>query len=225
MRILLTFIVAIIWLPAFRISEQPGGKTTRYQLGTFQAALPIFIFYWYTVIWEISESPAAMLLTKNYSFVLNTFVQWYMPSDWHLFVIVDPCLLINCAQYDISRIWFISHRIVICINCIWLLQCYWSIKSKKSSKKTLNKIGPRTEPCGNPMSVVAHSQRASPVFTLCFPLVLSKEIAGFRCSVFRITGKAFARVLLGRLQVLAERILPKSQCGFRSKRSTIDLIF
>lgn len=44
-------------------------------------------------------------------------------------------------------------------------------------------------------------------------------------SLLSIAGKAFARVLLCRLQVLAERILPESQCGFRSKRSTIDMIF
>ena len=34
-----------------------------------------------------------------------------------------------------------------------------------------------------------------------------------------------ARLLLSRLQKLAERIYPESQCGFRPGRSTTDMIF
>ena len=44
-------------------------------------------------------------------------------------------------------------------------------------------------------------------------------------SLLSIVGKLFARVVLNRLQKLAERIYPESQCGFRSERSTIDMIF
>ncbi|MCP4267312.1 MAG: hypothetical protein GY777_17355, partial [Candidatus Brocadiaceae bacterium] len=44
-------------------------------------------------------------------------------------------------------------------------------------------------------------------------------------SLLAIAGKAFARVVLPRLQKLAERVYPESQCGFRSKRSTTDMIF
>ena len=44
-------------------------------------------------------------------------------------------------------------------------------------------------------------------------------------SLLSITGKAFARIILGRLQKLADRVLPESQCGFRSEHSTIDMIF
>lgn len=44
-------------------------------------------------------------------------------------------------------------------------------------------------------------------------------------SLLSITGKAFAKILLKRLQKLADRILPESQCGFRSNRSTTDMIF
>ena len=40
-----------------------------------------------------------------------------------------------------------------------------------------------------------------------------------------IVGKVFARVILMRLQKLAERIYPESQCGFRAGRSTIDMIY
>ena len=44
-------------------------------------------------------------------------------------------------------------------------------------------------------------------------------------SLLSIVGKVYARVALGRLQVLAERIYPESQCGFRKERSTVDMIF
>ncbi|XP_076030439.1 uncharacterized protein LOC143018741 [Oratosquilla oratoria] len=38
-------------------------------------------------------------------------------------------------------------------------------------------------------------------------------------------GKAFARVVLNRLQKLAERVYPEAHCGFRSERSTTDMVF
>ena len=38
-------------------------------------------------------------------------------------------------------------------------------------------------------------------------------------------GKAFARVLLIRLQKLASRVYPETQCEFRAGRSIIDMIF
>ena len=44
-------------------------------------------------------------------------------------------------------------------------------------------------------------------------------------SLRSIVGKVFARVILIRLQKLAERIYPESQCGFRAERSTVDMIF
>lgn len=44
-------------------------------------------------------------------------------------------------------------------------------------------------------------------------------------SLLSIVGKVFARVLLSRLQVLASRVYPESQCGFRANRSTTDMIF
>ena len=44
-------------------------------------------------------------------------------------------------------------------------------------------------------------------------------------SLLSIVGKVFARVILVRLQKLAERVYPESQCGFRAERSTIDMIF
>ena len=44
-------------------------------------------------------------------------------------------------------------------------------------------------------------------------------------SLFNIVGKLFAKFVLMNLHVLAERIYQESQCGFRSKRATIDVIF
>ena len=44
-------------------------------------------------------------------------------------------------------------------------------------------------------------------------------------SLLSIVGKVFARVLLHRLQKLADKVYPESQCGFRTGRSTIDMIF
>ena len=44
-------------------------------------------------------------------------------------------------------------------------------------------------------------------------------------SLLSVTGKVFAKVLLVRLQKLANQVYPESQCGFRSGRSTLDMIF
>ena len=44
-------------------------------------------------------------------------------------------------------------------------------------------------------------------------------------SLLSIVGKLFARVVVMRLQKLAERVYPESQCGFRAERSTVDMIF
>ena len=43
-------------------------------------------------------------------------------------------------------------------------------------------------------------------------------------SLLNIIGKLFAKVVLIKLWVLAERIYQESQCGFRAKRATIDMI-
>ena len=44
-------------------------------------------------------------------------------------------------------------------------------------------------------------------------------------SLLSVVGKVFAQVVLARLQILADRIYPESQCGFRSGRPIVDLIF
>lgn len=44
-------------------------------------------------------------------------------------------------------------------------------------------------------------------------------------SLLSIVGKVFARVILIRLQTLAEQVYPESQCGFRAGRSTADMVF
>ena len=44
-------------------------------------------------------------------------------------------------------------------------------------------------------------------------------------SLLSIIGKLFVHIILHRQQILADRIYPESQCGFSSKRSTVDMIF
>ena len=44
-------------------------------------------------------------------------------------------------------------------------------------------------------------------------------------SLLSVIDKVFAKVILIRLQKLAERVYPESQCGFRAGRSTIDMVF
>lgn len=45
-------------------------------------------------------------------------------------------------------------------------------------------------------------------------------------SLLSIAGKAFARIILNRLEKhVTHQVIPETQCGFRSNRSTIDMIF
>ena len=44
-------------------------------------------------------------------------------------------------------------------------------------------------------------------------------------SLLAIANKIFAKILLQRLLLVANYVLPEAQCGFRSSRSTIDVIF
>jgi hypothetical protein len=44
-------------------------------------------------------------------------------------------------------------------------------------------------------------------------------------SLLSVAGKLLARILLSRLLKIAEEVYPESQCGFRSGRSTTDMIF
>ena len=44
-------------------------------------------------------------------------------------------------------------------------------------------------------------------------------------SLLDIVGKLFGRILQDRLQLIAEKVLPESQCGFRKGRGCVDMIF
>ena len=44
-------------------------------------------------------------------------------------------------------------------------------------------------------------------------------------SLLDVVGKVFARILQERLQVVSEKVLPESQCGFRKGRGCTDMIF
>ena len=43
-------------------------------------------------------------------------------------------------------------------------------------------------------------------------------------SLLSVIGEVFAKVILIRLQKLAERVYPESQCGFRARRSSVDMV-
>ena len=55
--------------------------------------------------------------------------------------------------------------------------------------------------------------------------IKTKETAVTAISLLSIVGKVFARVVLDRLQSLAERIYPEAECCVRAGRSTVDMIF
>jgi len=44
-------------------------------------------------------------------------------------------------------------------------------------------------------------------------------------SLLDVAGKVFPRTMQDRLQVVAERVVPESQCGFRKGRGCVDMIF
>ena len=46
-----------------------------------------------------------------------------------------------------------------------------------------------------------------------------------RISLLDVAGKVFAQILQDRLLIVAEKVLPETQCGFRKRRGCIDMIF
>ena len=44
-------------------------------------------------------------------------------------------------------------------------------------------------------------------------------------SLLDVAGKVLARIIQERQQIIAERVLPESQCGFRKGRGCIDMVF
>ena len=44
-------------------------------------------------------------------------------------------------------------------------------------------------------------------------------------SLLGVVGKLFGRILQDRLQVIAEKVLPESHCGFCKGRGCVDMIF
>ena len=74
--------------------------------------------------------------------------------------------------------------------------------------------------------VVPHEMRNAKIVTLYKNKGDRGDCNNYRgISLLNAAGKAYARILLRRLQSLAERILPDSQCGFRAGRSTTDMVF
>ena len=74
--------------------------------------------------------------------------------------------------------------------------------------------------------MIPHEMRNAKIVTLYKNKGDRGDCNSFRgISLLSITGKAIARIVRKRLQTLAERVLPESQCGFRAGRSTTDMIF
>ena len=74
--------------------------------------------------------------------------------------------------------------------------------------------------------VVPQDMRVANVVTLYKNKGDRSDCSNYRgISLLSVVGKVFARVVLKRLQVLAEQIYPESQCVFRANRSTIDMVF
>ena len=74
--------------------------------------------------------------------------------------------------------------------------------------------------------IVPQDMRDSNIVTLYKNKGDRRDCNNYRgISLLSIIGKAFARVVLNRLQTLAAQVYPESQCGFRAGRSTIDMIF
>ncbi|TWW59286.1 R2 Retrovirus-related Pol polyprotein from type I retrotransposable element [Takifugu flavidus] len=73
---------------------------------------------------------------------------------------------------------------------------------------------------------VPHDMRDSTIITLYKNKGDRSDCNNYRgISLLSTTGELFARVVLNRLQVLAEKIYSESQAGFRVGRSTTDMIF
>ena len=73
---------------------------------------------------------------------------------------------------------------------------------------------------------VPQDMRDAKIITLCKNKGERNDCNNYRgISLLGIVGKVFARVILVRLQKLAERVYPESQYGFRAERSTVDMVF
>ena len=73
---------------------------------------------------------------------------------------------------------------------------------------------------------VLHDMRDANIVTLYKNKGDRNDCNSYRgISLLSIVGKAFARIALKRMQHLAERFYPESQCGFKAQRSAIDMIF
>ena len=73
---------------------------------------------------------------------------------------------------------------------------------------------------------VAQDMRDAKIITLYKKKGERTYINSYRCIfLLNIVGKIFSRGILVRLQQLAERVYPKSRCGFCSGRSIVDMNF
>ena len=129
----------------------------------------------------------------------STFPNWLDVLKYSK--IGDPQTSYVCLWSSCSLAYFLSMAVEKCYFYFWVVSLKWSHILKPSP----NNISLQTEEVVH--TVAKLSWRVS---------YANSEVT---------IGRVFARVVLVRLQVLAECIYPESLCGFRSKRSTVDMIF
>ena len=110
-------------------------------------------------------------------------------------------------------------------NLWWCRKNAFPDLSKHSKTKLLLPLHEVLCQCGQE-GAVPQDMRDSKIITIYKNKGERNDCNNYRgISLRSIVVKVYARVILIRLQKLAEHIYPESQCGFRAERSTIDMIF
>ena len=104
-------------------------------------------------------------------------------------------------------------------HTIWHLEMWEGSLAAPSSWSALSVLGRR-------LSRLPQEMRDANIVTIYKNKGDRSNCNSYRgISLLSTVGKLFACVILNRLQWLASRVYPESQCGFRAGRSTIDMIF
>ncbi len=106
-----------------------------------------------------------------------------------------------------KRVWKLLNRVLKSRSCVW--------DAGADGRGALDICGGQCGYCGGPPQI-NQCVGNTVILLICLYIVYL---------LYTNLGKVFARVVLNRLQVLAEHVYPEAQCGFRFQRSTIDMIF
>ena len=87
-------------------------------------------------------------------------------------------------------------------------------------------VRPATTFARNSLSMLTQDMRDAKIISLYKNKGERTDCNSYRgIFLLSVVGKIFASIILIQLQQLAEPVNPESQCGFRSGRSTVDMIF